>query len=59
MSETVDSSSSRVFRVAIWSSLSKRRFVRVRVCVCVCVLEGGQGKGDGCVAFPVSQFTVF
>lgn len=31
----------------------------VSVCVCVCVLEGGQGKGDGCVAFPVSQFTVF
>lgn len=30
----------------------------VCICVCVCVLKWG-GEGDGCVVFPVSQFTVF
>lgn len=47
---------SRVFRIAIWSGLSKRKCVYMHVCVCV--LKGG-GEGDGCVVFPVSQFTVF
>lgn len=30
----------------------------VFICMCVRVLKGG-GEGDGCVVFPVSQFTVF
>lgn len=32
-----------------------------RVCVCVCFVYVHKwvGEGDGCIVFPVSQFTVF
>lgn len=58
MSKTVDRKAPEFSELPFGPAYPSARVLCVYMHVCVCVHEGG-GEGDGCVVFPVSQFTVF